>query len=93
MPPVMSQSLPNQVNDFNHREGMHTLQTQKYCRNPFQTRSTTSMNSNRMWGGSPHMGVAIPSKPGQRLQLGSQGDNLQFYGIVAIPSKPGQRLQ
>jgi len=62
----LSQSLPNQVNDFNN---------------------SATMNCSRDgWS------VAIPSKPGQRLQ--SAIDLCTRGGIVvAIPSKPGQRLQ
>jgi len=37
--------------------------------------------------------VAIPSKPGQRLQSIHDPTSLLLGGAVAIPSKPGQRLQ
>ena len=39
---LMSQSLPNQVNDFNGK-GTVVADMGGFCRNPFQTRSTTSM--------------------------------------------------
>jgi len=39
---VLSQSLPNQVNDFNHLTGWSFGQSPTR-RNPFQTRSTTSI--------------------------------------------------
>jgi len=138
----MSQSLPNQVNDFNwwwlrrwwgcwqrcrnpfqtrsttsiiHEEpgkndlekGRNPFQTRsttsirrpyrrghmaERCRNPFQTRSTTSIRV-IIEGHTDSKGVAIPSKPGQRLQYFFR----PFWGKggthVAIPSKPGQRLQ
>jgi len=65
--PAVSQSLPNQVNDFNC-SGQRTTCPGQTCRNPFQTRSTTSIQ--RSWAAPlvvPDC-VAIPSKPGQRLQ-------------------------
>jgi len=66
MSPV-SQSLPNQVNDFNFFDPA--------C------------------GETPDLDVAIPSKPGQRLQFDPAcGETPDLEG-VAIPSKPGQRLQ
>jgi len=89
---TMSQSLPNQVNDFNTKPGQ-TCPGIPMCRNPFQTRSTTSM-----WVPKPlpvsTLCVAIPSKPGQRLQFFKllEGYMKRTKG-VAIPSKPGQRLQ
>jgi len=42
--PKMSQSLPNQVNDFN-RSSRKPKRIRMSCRNPFQTRSTTSIPS------------------------------------------------
>jgi len=62
------------------------------CRNPFQTRSTTSIGGLRrpLFGGCR---VAIPSKPGQRLQYPMGLSSTQSCKLVAIPSKPGQRLQ
>jgi len=62
----MSQSLPNQVNDFNKWLQPH-------------------------WYGLAEA-VAIPSKPGQRLQCGYCSPR-SIHPNVAIPSKPGQRLQ
>ena len=63
----VSQSLPNQVNDFNPGYGK-PLALSRTCRNPFQTRSTTSIRGFRLnWRGRMER-VAIPSKPGQRLQ-------------------------
>jgi len=44
-------------------------------------------------GSGNHDGVAIPSKPGQRLQSAEDSDYGDNFGGVAIPSKPGQRLQ
>jgi len=89
---MVSQSLPNQVNDFNKEVGVIDAPWQK--------------------------SVAIPSKPGQRLQWGRIGIILLILAwsqslpnqvndfnlkkvlpssrqpcVVAIPSKPGQRLQ
>jgi len=90
---IMSQSLPNQVNDFNKevsgwihfsQEGRNPFQTRSttsirayrdtnrlpaVSRNPFQTRSTTSIRPGAVNTTLP-VQVAIPSKPGQRLQLG-----------------------
>jgi len=87
----VSQSLPNQVNDFNPTGEVYTtppctsrnpFQTRSTtsigrrrrfrrrqigCRNPFQTRSTTSILKAR-FGSWEELKVAIPSKPGQRLQ-------------------------
>jgi len=63
----MSQSLPNQVNDFNA---------------PYTMRDD-----------NPQGRVAIPSKPGQRLQSLKNGVSMETIAAVAIPSKPGQRLQ
>jgi len=89
---IVSQSLPNQVNDFNTALGP--------------------------WSAGVIKIVAIPSKPGQRLQSSEEGvvtvvlvgcrnpfqtrstTSIRPYGPravvgrgVAIPSKPGQRLQ
>jgi len=112
-----SQSLPNQVNDFNQRPGgrfgprIHCrnpfqtrsttsiwrrrclLQPNWQCRNPFQTRSTTSIRWRRRCLLQPNWQVAIPSKPGQRLQSQGSFGSREHRGLVAIPSKPGQRLQ
>jgi len=88
----VSQSLPNQVNDFNREQDTP--------------------------GPSGPDSVAIPSKPGQRLQLWAERRAKWPIGVsqslpnqvndfnmgkkevfntlsddVAIPSKPGQRLQ
>jgi len=41
----------------------------------------------------PAENVAIPSKPGQRLQYVEQAASSRLAFPVAIPSKPGQRLQ
>jgi len=63
----MSQSLPNQVNDFNLVVDVE-LAIPRQCRNPFQTRSTTSMPLKKAELNPEKEDVAIPSKPGQRLQ-------------------------
>jgi len=137
----MSQSLPNQVNDFNFAGGgrgqragdvaipskpgqrlqfvvmMALLCSTHACRNPFQTRSTTSIPEfqgrlrpdpgcrnpfqtrsttsivKRQGKHSRRRLVAIPSKPGQRLQYQREVAISDGKSIVAIPSKPGQRLQ
>jgi len=104
----MSQSLPNQVNDFNYckrstetgspssRNPFQTRSTTSMgiaearihprgeCRNPFQTRSTTSIHQpvDEPFGGLP---VAIPSKPGQRLQY-------RRSSVSRGTSKPSQSL-
>jgi len=44
----LSQSLPNQVNDFNMTTRFFNAQ-EKACRNPFQTRSTTSIFAGGEW--------------------------------------------
>jgi len=63
----MSQSLPNQVNDFNDLV-LGFSPCSFPCRNPFQTRSTTSIPTSPIATGKERR-VAIPSKPGQRLQF------------------------
>jgi len=63
----MSQSLPNQVNDFNLSQVETEVVDAGTRRNPFQTRSTTSINLPKLETGAAG-DVAIPSKPGQRLQ-------------------------
>ena len=90
----MSQSLPNQVNDFNVLPDRFWRHRASGCRNPFQTRSTTSIRKTP--GTLSHVceRVAIPSKPGQRLQFRVGGASTEVSSrSVAIPSKPGQRLQ
>jgi len=112
----MSQSLPNQVNDFNRfgscgdysctrcRNPFQTRSTtsinriinlfmrRESCRNPFQTRSTTSIIHDKERTAATET-VAIPSKPGQRLQSYPPTRPGSGAPCVAIPSKPGQRLQ
>jgi len=89
---ALSQSLPNQVNDFNATDGK-SLKYNPECRNPFQTRSTTSIDGPVVNIHSVADFVAIPSKPGQRLQFFSPLQDPLRVASVAIPSKPGQRLQ
>jgi len=63
----VSQSLPNQVNDFNVKTALGDFPGSG-SRNPFQTRSTTSITVTHSITYRNSIGVAIPSKPGQRLQ-------------------------
>jgi len=90
-PGEVSQSLPNQVNDFNtHATQIHFFG--KGCRNPFQTRSTTSIGA-----------IAVVAANGrkQSQSLPNQVNDFNYrlsrrrnpHRLVAIPSKPGQRLQ
>jgi len=68
------------------------------CRNPFQTRSTTSI-SGRVGGWSvlrfSHPGRVSQSLPNQvnDFNIVTNEDVGTSAVIVAIPSKPGQRLQ
>jgi len=87
----MSQSLPNQVNDFNQREKSTKSQLPK-CRNPFQTRSTTSMLVKAIDVDE----TSLSRNPFQTRSTTSillDRENGLGGDPVAIPSKPGQRLQ
>jgi len=111
----LSQSLPNQVNDFN--DCLPLPQSRRPgCRNPFQTRSTTSIRGGR---GRPALGFLSQSLPNQVNDFNKINGFSRFVSTivsqslpnqvndfnsqraqrrdrrvdVAIPSKPGQRLQ
>ena len=60
--PMLSQSLPNQVNDFNRRARRRAIELAK-CRNPFQTRSTTSIpDPNTSWGRDIRLSQSLPNQ-------------------------------
>jgi len=88
----MSQSLPNQVNDFNMKNLLKAALAATVSQSlPNQV---NDFNSNGGRGDAPSDDeVAIPSKPGQRLQSSQGGSGSPCGQNVAIPSKPGQRLQ
>ena len=87
----MSQSLPNQVNDFNDVKFVLSNPPEN-CRNPFQTRSTTSI----LEADGSLVEIDPGRNPFQTRSTTSMGGGQQdspMHHLVAIPSKPGQRLQ
>jgi len=88
----MSQSLPNQVNDFNAPRFFRWGALEELSQSlPNQVNDFNSVVD------VPEIDiddpVAIPSKPGQRLQCWLPMGSNWPQARVAIPSKPGQRLQ
>jgi len=64
---LLSQSLPNQVNDFNEFEGASAPSNIDMSQSlPNQVNDFNRLG--RASGGMGRWHVAIPSKPGQRLQ-------------------------
>jgi len=57
----LSQSLPNQVNDFNDNGGIEAEEIDA-CRNPFQTRSTTSIKVSDAGIFSDPMSQSLPNQ-------------------------------
>jgi len=110
-----SQSLPNQVNDFNLRIEF-TGEIRYACRNPFQTRSTTSINiplrhllyrecrnpfqtrsttsiCSSLSIRDTYSRCRNPFQTRSTTSISGGGGVVVPVVDVAIPSKPGQRLQ
>jgi len=88
----MSQSLPNQVNDFNNMT-YYGGEVTPPSRNPFQTRSTTSIQGRKgCRQGHPKLSQSLPNQVND-FNKSFKGPSSGPVGLVAIPSKPGQRLQ
>ena len=89
----MSQSLPNQVNDFNDIDPRVIAFACQYVAIPSKPGQRLQLIAGYPVTDIKTTRVAIPSKPGQRLQCPPIFSMGGIGGIVAIPSKPGQRLQ
>jgi len=80
---------PFQTRSTTSIRSLFTIHSLFRCRNPFQTRSTTSMRPRATTPTKSFPRVAIPSKPGQRLQCVDRSEG-RAQGRQLSQSLPNQ---